>query len=73
MARQSVATNLVLFQIAKDEKLEPTPQEVEEDANRYLASMRREHSKDVDPQKLYDYSYGMVQNRKVFEFLEGLK
>ncbi len=72
-ARQSVATNLVLFQIAKDEKLEPTPQEVEEDANRYLASMRREHSKDVDPQKLYDYSYGMVQNRKVFEFLEGLK
>lgn len=72
-ARNSVATNLVLYQIAKDEHLEPAPQEVEEDANRHLASMRREHSKDIDPQKLYDYSYGVVQNRKVFEFLEALK
>lgn len=72
-ARSSVATNLILYQIAKDERLEPTPQEVEEDANRFLGSMRREHSKDVDPQKLYDYSYGIVQNRKVFEFLENLK
>ncbi len=72
-ARQSVATNLVLFQIAKDEKLEPTPQEVEEDSNRFLGSMRREHAGNLDPQKLYDYSYGIVQNKKVFEFLESLR
>lgn len=72
-ARSSVATNLVLYQIAKDEHLEPTPQEVEEDSNRFLSSMRREHAGNLDPQKLYDYSYGIVQNRKVFEYLESLK
>lgn len=72
-ARNSVATNLVLYQIAKDEHLEPAREEVEEDVNKFLRSMRPEQAKNVDPQKLYDYSYGVVQNRKVFEFLESLK
>ncbi len=72
-AKDSVATNLVLYQIAKEERLEPTPEEVEEDANAHMRTMRRENAKTVDPQKLYDYSYGRVQNKKVFDFLESLK
>lgn len=72
-AKDSVATNLILYQIAKDEHLEPTPEEVEEDTNKFMRTMRPEQAKTVDPQKLYDYSYGVVQNRKVFDFLESLK
>ncbi len=72
-AKDSVSTNLILYQIAKDEHLEPTPEEVEEDTNKFMRTMRPEQAKSVDPQKLYDYSYGVVQNKKVFEFLEKLK
>ncbi|MDE2001227.1 MAG: trigger factor [Patescibacteria group bacterium] len=72
-AEKSVATNLIIYQIAKDMQLEPTKEEVEADVNTALSSMRREHAGNLDPQKLYDYSYGVVLNRKVFEFLESLK
>lgn len=72
-AKDSVSTNLVLYQIAKEEHLEPTPEEVEEDTNKFMGTMRPEQAKNTDPQKLYDYSYGVVQNRKVFSFLESLK
>lgn len=59
-AEQNVATNLVMYQIAKDEKLEPTKEEVAADAA----------ANNVDLDKYYDYSYGRVQNQKVFAFLE---
>lgn len=61
-AEQNVATNLVMYQIAKDEKLEPTKEEVEADAKQ----------NNVDLEKHYDYSYGRVQNQKVFALLEGM-
>ena len=72
-AKESVATNLVLYQIAKDENLQPTPEEVEEEAKRFAATMTTEQTKTLDPQRLYDYSYSRVQNKKVFEFLESLQ
>lgn len=59
-AEQNVASNLVIYQIAKDEKLEPTKEEVAADAQ----------ANNVDLDKHYDYSYGRVQNQKVFAFLE---
>ncbi|MDO8602187.1 MAG: trigger factor [bacterium] len=59
-AEQNVAVNLVMYQIAKDEKIEPTKEEVEADAKAH----------NVDLEKHYDYSYGRVQNKKVFTFLE---
>lgn len=62
-AEQNVASNLVMYQIAKDEKIEPTKEEVEADAKQ----------NNVDLEKHYDYSYGRVQNQKVFAFLEGAK
>lgn len=59
-AEQNVATNLVMYQIAKEQKLEPTKEEVVADAQ----------ANNVDLDKHYDYSYGRVQNQKVFAFLE---
>lgn len=72
-ARNDVATNLVLYQIAKERNLDPKPEEVEEEANKILASSQFSRMPQIDPQKVYDYSYGMIKNRKVFEYLESLK
>lgn len=59
-ARERVLANLVLHKLAQAEHLEPTEKEVEEESRRH----------NLDPKKNYDYSYGIVQHRKVFEFLE---
>ncbi len=57
-AKKNVAEHLVIYKIAQLEKLEPTPEEVGER---------------VDNPKKYDYIYGVIQNRKVFQFLENIK
>ena len=72
-ARQSVASHLVLYQISHDEKLDPTKEEVEAEANQILQHSQFSKDPNVDPKKIYDYSYGIVQNKKVLDFLEGLK
>lgn len=55
---KNIAEHLVIYKIAKLEKLEPTPEEIEDK---------------VDNPKLYDYYHGVIQNQKVFNFLENLK
>ncbi|MBI4992470.1 MAG: trigger factor [Candidatus Harrisonbacteria bacterium] len=72
-AKHDVAANLVAYQIAKDQKIEPTPDEVEAEVNKFLTHSQFSKRPKIDPQRLYDYSYGVVQNRKVFEYLESLK
>ena len=72
-AEKDVSTNLVLYQIAKEKNLEPSQKEVEEEVNKFLAHSQLPKDQQIDPQKLYDYSYGIVKNRKVFEYLESLK
>ncbi len=72
-AKTSVLNNLVLYQIAKDEQLEPTPEEVKEESDEFLAHSQFTRDPKIDPQRLYDYIYGVVQNKKVFNFLETLK
>ncbi|OGY63632.1 MAG: trigger factor [Candidatus Harrisonbacteria bacterium RIFCSPLOWO2_02_FULL_41_11] len=72
-ARNSVAGNLVLYQLAKDEKLEPSQEEIEAETSKFLANAGLGNSQNIDQQKIYDYTYGVVKNRKVFEYLEGLK
>jgi trigger factor len=71
-AEISVKNNLILYQIAKEEKLEPTKEEVKEEADKFLAHSQFSKHPKVDPQQVYDYIYGIVQNRKVFQFLENL-
>jgi FKBP-type peptidyl-prolyl cis-trans isomerase (trigger factor) len=58
-ARNNVVTNLVIYQIAKAEKLEPTPEEV------------RAREGSVENDANYQYIYGVLQNEKVFQFLEN--
>ncbi len=72
-ARHSVSTNLVMYQISKEENLDPTPEEVQAEANKLLADPRFTGGQKIDPQKVYDYSYGMLQNKKVFDYLESQK
>lgn len=50
-ARNNVANNLVIYKIAQTEKLEPTPEEVDESGD-------------------YQHNYGVIQQNKVFAFLE---
>lgn len=71
-AKTSVLNNLALYQIAKEEKLEPTPEEIKEESNKFLAHSQFSKEPKIDPQRLYDYIYGIVQNKKVFQYLESL-
>jgi len=72
-AEKNVASNLILYKIAKDEKLEPTQEEIEAESNRFLSTMRPDMASKIDPQRIHNYSYDIVKNKKVFEFLEGIK
>ncbi len=72
-AQNSVASSLVLYKIAKDEKIEPTAEEIEAESNKFLATLRPEHAQKIDPQRIYNYSYDIVKNKKVFDFLETSK
>ena len=74
-AKNSVATNLVLYQISKEQNLEPASEEVEKGINDFLNHSRLSgHPADkIDPGHLYDYIYGELKNKKVFEYLETLK
>lgn len=72
-AKNNVATNLVLYEIAKREKLEPTSEEVEAEANQMLKNFPEKQIKDLDIKRIYDYNYGIVQNKKVFDYLESIK
>jgi trigger factor len=72
-AEKNVASNLVLYRISKDEKLDPTPEEIEVESNKFLATIRPDMAAKIDPERVHNYSYDIVKNRKVFEFLESIK
>jgi trigger factor len=71
-AEKSVISSLVLYKIAKDEKIEPNADEIEAESNKFLATLSPDMVSKIDPQRIYNYSYDIVKNKKVFEFLEGL-
>ncbi|MDP2696075.1 MAG: trigger factor [bacterium] len=66
-ARNNVLGNLVIYKIAELENLLPTKEEVENE----LKLLSSQSGRKIDGQQYYDYSYGVIQNRKVFEFLES--
>ena len=63
-AEKRVAGNVVVHEIAKAEKLEPTKEEVEAESKYHTSEARG-----LDADRYYDYIYGIILNRKVFEFL----
>ncbi len=68
-AISKVSVDVAMYAIAKAEKLEPSPEETEKEVESIIA---RGGAQNIDRRKLYDYSYGRIQNQKVFEFLENL-
>ncbi len=65
-ARNNVLGNLIIYQIAKNENLTPTKEEVGEEAQDHGGERGS-----VDENKFTGYIYDIVQQRKVFNFLES--
>lgn len=68
MATDRVKAELIVSKIAHEEKIEPTPEEVEHEAKHVLS-----HYPDADPLRVRVYVYTMIRNQKVLEYLEGQK
>lgn len=64
-AEKRVAANLIIHEISKLEHLEPTKEEIEEESKHYPGAAQK-----LDAGKFYDYVYGILLNKKVFEFLD---
>ena len=63
-----MAANLAIHEIAKREGLEPSKEEVEEESKYHAGEAKGE-----DVSRFYDHIYGILLNRKVFQFLENVK
>ena len=73
-AEKRVRAALVLKEIAASEEIEIPAKEVEEEMNRVLAYYKGmgDMEKNVDMERLYTYTKGVLTNEKVFKFLESL-
>lgn len=73
-AEKRVKSALALREIARLENISPESAEIEEEMNKTLAHFKDqgEMEKNVDMEKLYGYVKGVLQNEKVFKFLESL-
>lgn len=66
ISRKRIKAHLVIHKIAEKENLNPTEEEMRQEIQRY------QHQPDkLDKSEFYDYVYGIIQNKKVFEFLEN--
>jgi len=66
-SKEQVSSHLVVYKIAKEQGLEPTEEEVKAEMSKY-----QQDRVQLDSNRFYDYIYGIIQSRKVFEFLESL-
>lgn len=73
-AEKRVRSALVLKEIAKVEEIEVPAKEIEEEMSRVMAYYKSvpDMEKNVDMEKLHDYTKGILTNEKVFKFLESL-
>jgi trigger factor len=73
-AEKRVRAALVLREIANAENIEVPTSEIEEEINRVMAYYKSvpDMEKNVDMEKLYTYTKGILTNEKVFQFLESL-
>ncbi|KKS37766.1 MAG: Trigger factor [Parcubacteria group bacterium GW2011_GWA2_42_14] len=71
-AERRVKIALVLRKIAKEEKIEPTEEEVQNEINRFISysGMPEKETKKIDKKQIFEYAYGIARNEKVFQFLE---
>ena len=73
-AEKRVRAFLVLREVAKNENIEVSEQEAEQEMNNFLRRYPdAERSKnEVDIEHLKEYTYGVIRNEKVFQLLENL-
>ena len=73
-AKKRVISALALGEIFKLEEIKLEPKEVEAEMNRTLSYYKKvkDAQKNIDMERLYNYSKGVLENEKVFEFLEKL-
>ncbi|TSC53816.1 MAG: Trigger factor [Parcubacteria group bacterium LiPW_39] len=72
-AKERVRSALVLREIARLEKIDISPAEVEEEINKILArySDAETIKNQIDIEQLMEYTKGRLKNEKVFQFLEN--
>jgi FKBP-type peptidyl-prolyl cis-trans isomerase (trigger factor) len=72
-AEKRVKGFLILREIAKQEEIKPTEQEVQEEMNKILAGYPnpKEAQKQLDPERLKTYTEGVLVNEKTFQLLES--
>lgn len=73
-AEKRVKSALALKEIAKLEKIGVESKEIEEEMNKTLQYYKnvKNLEKNIDMERLYNYTKGILENEKVFEFLEQL-
>ena len=73
-AARRVISAMAIQEIAKQEEIKPESAEVEAEMNKTLQYYKgvKDMEKNIDMERLYNYSKNMLENEKVFEFLEKL-
>ena len=73
-AEKRVKGTLILREIAKQEKIETSDEEMEKEMNTLLKQFPDPEAakKQIDIEQLKSYTYEMIRNRKVFELLESI-
>lgn len=73
-AEKRIKAALALQEIAHLENLSPESAEIEEEMNKTITYFKTQGDmeKNVDMERLYNYTKSVLVNKKVFEFLEGL-
>jgi len=71
-AENNIKTFLILREIAKGEEIKVTDQEIEDEINKSLSMHTEESKKNLDLERMKQYTKEKLTNEKVFELLEGL-
>ena len=73
-AVKRIKAALALEEIAKDQDIKASSQEIEEEMNKMLQYYKgaKDLEKNVDLKKMHEYAKGILVNKKVFEFLEKM-
>ena len=73
-AKKRVLSALVLEKIAEDQKIEASSKEVETEMNKTMQYYKKvkDVEKNIDMKRLYNYSKVLLENERVFAYLEKL-
>ena len=73
-AEKRVISALALKEITKNEELEASSEEIEVEMNKTLQYYKnvKDMEKNIDMERLYEFSRGVLESEKVFDYLEKL-